>query len=417
MSIFHTNWYRTIAALSFILVGAGLARFAFGAWIPVMLRDHWVSIHGAGYIGTAISFGAFIGLLCTHRLALLLGQERLVRISIIIAVVVLAAQIWAPGHEQDATVAPKLDSFAFWWLMALRFICGIIAAVSIIVTPAFVIKGIATKNQPILIGIAIAGGGIGAVIASLLMPWATTVIYGPAGGATMIAVLALIFGLIAWPAFKTAADAKQVAQQSEVPGKQLLHLPLILIIIGMFLLFFGLMPVAVYASAYLNLERGLSTADSAVVFSIFGVGAALGGPVLGSVLARFLGGRIAAVISAALGIAAMLAFLFPIPVIWVIIAVGIVGLIFMGHVSLTSGRVFRYAGANGRLKAWGWCGVAMGLGSVVGTFVSSALVQALGHEEGFRWTFIIGLASMILILITHGLANAKPVITEEPAAT
>jgi len=407
MSFIQSTWYRTFAGMALVFAGLGLCRFAYAAWVPVMLRDDWVSIHAAGYIGTSISVGAFIGFLLIHRILKTIGQARTARLTMIGAVLVLGAQIWLPGHAPGQDHPPALDSLSFWWLMGLRFCCGFVASLSFSLGPAFVIENVQKSNHPVVIGIAVSGGGVGAVLASLLMPWSTTMIEGPAGGEVMVTVLALIATIVAWPAFSTHA-CTQTASAPEIDARSLIRLPLILIMIGMVFLLIGTMPIAVYAAAYLNLERGLSTSESAMVFSIFGLGALLGGPVFGSIITRLIGGRIASIISASLGILAALTFVLDMPLYLTIPAVGVIGLIFLGHASLPSARVFRYAGDQGHLKAWSWCVISLGAGSIVGTFAVSAIIQTLGHDEGFRWMYILSLISMVILLVTHASANMRP---------
>ena len=392
--------------MSMVLVTLGLGRLGFSALMPVLLSDHWASVHSAGYIGTAISAGAFIGFFICHPLSIRLGQERLIRITLIVAVVVLGAEIWLPGHEPGSKTPPHMDSIGFWWLMSLRFICGVAAVLGFMLGPAYIAKLVKAENRTGSIGLAVAGAGIGAIIVSLLMPFAIKIPSIPPaqGGMILTTILAVIFTIIAWPAFTvTKADAIAAAAAKPEPAiGRIIHLPFILMAVGLIFLLVGTMPIILFASAYIHVDRHFSVATASMTIAAVGVGAAIGGPFFNTLLARFLNLRITSVISAAMGILACIPLIFDLSIQLVVVSVGVIGLVTFGHAGIASARCLELTGPEGHLKTWTYCGIGMGLGSVAGTFVSSAMLQA---GLGFHNIFIMCAGALLILLITHGLAK------------
>lgn len=402
--MFQTNWYRTIAAAAVVLVTVGMCRLGFSAWIPVILHNNWANAHTAGYIGTAISVGAFIGLFLTHPLAIRLGQERLMRIALIMSIILLGLEIWLPGHDPTSKIPPTLDSFSFWWLAILRLFGGIAASFGFMIAPAYVGKVVAPQNRTAAIGIAVAGAGIGVIIVSFLMPVAITIPgLSPAqGGMVMTTALTVIFSIIAWPAFTKKKEELTTTPAPEPAIGKIFHLPFILLAIGLIFLLMGTMPIMVLAAAYLHLDKHLSVAASSMTIAALGLGAALGGPIMNVLVARFIGLRWTSIISASLGILACIAMALNLPVPIIIVSVCIIGGVAFGHSAISSARCLELTGPEGHLKTWSYCGIGMGIGSVAGTFASSAMLQA---KISFTYIFLMCAIALAVLLVTHGLAK------------
>ena len=415
--MFHSTWYRIVATAAAVLVTMGLCRLGFSAWMPVLVHDHWATTHSAGYIGTAISVGAFIGLLLAHPLALHLGRERLLRLALIGSIVVLALEIWLPGHDPSSTTPPTLGSFSFWWLVVLRICCGITAALGFTVGPAHIGMLVKPEFRTAAIGIVLAGAGVGAVVVSFLMPLAINIpSLGEAqGGMLMTTIVAVVFTIIAWPGLsRTKAEiAAATAPAPEPTIGRIFHLPFILMAIGLICLLIGMMPVILFSSTFLHVVKKMPVASSAMTVAAIGVGAAVGSPLMNVLIARLIGMRVTSIISASLGILACLAFIIPdMPVLLLIIAAGVAGGVTFGHAAVSSARMLQLMGPEGHLKAWSYCGIGMGVGSVTGTFVGSAMLQA-GLE--FRYIFIMCALAMVVMLITHALANTANTVAQTAA--
>ena len=324
----------------------------------------------------------------------------------IVAVLVLGAEIWLPGHEPGSKIPPHMNSIGFWWLISLRFICGVTGVLGFMLGPAYIAKLVKAKNRTGSIGLSVAGAGIGAIIVSLLMPVAIKIpaIQGAQGGMILTTALAIIFTIIAWPAFTvTRADAAAAAASKPEPAiGRIIHLPFILLAVGLIFLLVGTMPIILFASAYIHVERHYSVATASMTIAAVGVGAALGGPFFNTLLARFINLRLTSIVSAALGILACLPLIFNLSIQLVVVSVGVVGLVTFGHAGIASARCLELTGPEGHLKTWTYCGIGMGLGSVAGTFVSSAMLQA---GMGFHAIFIMCIGALFLLLITHGLAK------------
>ena len=405
--MFQTNWYRVIAAAAVVLVTVGMCRLGFSAWVPVILHNDWATAHTAGYIGTAISAGAFIGLFLCHPLAIRLGHERLMRISLIMSIILLGLEIWLPGHDPTSKTPPTIDSFPFWWLAGLRCFGGIAASFGFMIAPTYVGKIVKPENRTAAIGISVAGAGMGAIIVSFLMPVAITIPgLDPAqGGMLMTTALAVIFSIIAWPALTLKKKEITATAAPEPSIGKIIHMPFILMAVGLIFLLMGTMPIMVLAAAFLHIDKHLSVAASSMTIAALGVGAALGGPIMNIVFARFIGLRLTSIVSASLGILACMAMYLDLPVSIMIVSIAIIGGVAFGHAAISSARCLELTGPEGHLKTWSYCGIGMGVGSVAGTFISSAMLQA---HVSFKYIFLMCAIALVILLVTHGLAKTAP---------
>ena len=70
-------WRGAIAALCALLVGIGLARFAYTPLLPALVDGNWFSTSQAAYLGAANLAGYLAGAVLVLALNLLLGTKSL----------------------------------------------------------------------------------------------------------------------------------------------------------------------------------------------------------------------------------------------------------------------------------------------------------------------------------------------------
>lgn len=106
----HSAIYAAIAGMCCIFVGLRLGRFAYTPMVPALVNHHWLSIDGAGYLGSFNFLGYFIGAITVKRLLRLASSEVIIKVSLLLLSISLMACAWNEGYV---------------WLNVWRFLAGI----------------------------------------------------------------------------------------------------------------------------------------------------------------------------------------------------------------------------------------------------------------------------------------------------
>lgn len=382
--------YRILAGMACILAGVGMVRYAYSPLLPSMMHDHWLAASSAAYIGALNFAGNVIGAVFCASLARRFTVGRVLRGALILGVIATGANAF---------------NFGPVWIGACRFIAGGTAAGAVILTPILCIQGLDKSRRSLVVGLIFFGGGIGVVMASLLMP--SVVQNGPGGGWLMVSVVTLACTLFAWPLLKPVHNATTVKRVPKLSRPAFRAIALLAIAYTLFGI--SSVPHAIFLSAYLHMKLHLTPAHAAMAFASFGVGVGIGGPILSSVFAQFAGLRIAAVVSTLIGGAAIAIVLLTDNITMVISSGALMGMAQMGLVAIGSNCCLEIAGPAGHTRWWSVLSAGFTGGVITGTLVMGALFQAgLGYIDGFWMAAVMSVLSITLCIAFALFPRSKP---------
>ena len=263
--------YRVFAGMACLLAAVGFVRYAYGPLLPAMFHASWLDSTSAAYIG-AVNFGAnLIAAMACARLARMFTAGRVVRWSLILGIAATAGDAFPLG---------------LWWLGLCRGLAGCTAAGVIILMPVIAVRGLDPKYRSTVVGLLFTGAGAGVVLASVLIPLAIGT--GPRNGWLLMAAGTAACTVFAWPMLRPVPDASERVKPEVVRGAP--RRALVLLLLGYAMFAVCSVPHSVFLSAYLHKELGLATGEAAFAYVSFGIGLALGGPVLWTAARRVRGG-------------------------------------------------------------------------------------------------------------------------------
>ncbi len=371
----------TLAAVCAIGIALGMSRYAYTPLIPALIRDGWVSVPQAGFLGGANCMGYLASCLLAIVLPRYLPIRSVIRLSLAIALI---------GGLMSAF------DLGFRWLILARFVAGLSAAPLLVLTPSVLSSQISDRWKKLCSGIAFAGNGIFIVLISLTLPFFLE--FDVQLSWLYEAAVTVVACILVWPLSSRASGKPLV--RSEVSdhlngGQRKVLLGLILA--------YGLGAVAVqpptlFLTDYLHRDLGLRVSEASQVFSILGVGTAIGAGVSG-LCAGLVGSRLTLFVVYVSGVISMLLVLFTSKIWALALAAGLAGVFLMGLVAMTSQRTMEAVGHAQHPKTWGTMTLAFALGLSVGSNGMSALLQyGQTYFDLFAIGFLIAFSGLVLTI-------------------
>lgn len=371
----------TLAAVCAIGIALGMSRYAYTPLIPALIRDGWVSVPQAGFLGGANCMGYLASCLLAIVLPRYLPIRSVIRLSLAIALI---------GGLMSAF------DLGFRWLILARFVAGLSAAPLLVLTPSVLSSQISDRWKKVCSGIAFAGNGIFIVLISLTLPFFLE--FDVQLSWLYEAAVTVVACILVWPLSSRASGKPLV--RSEVSdhlngGQRKVLLGLILA--------YGLGAVAVqpptlFLTDYLHRDLGLRVSEASQVFSILGVGTAIGAGVSG-LFAGLVGSRLTLFVVYVSGVISMLLVLFTSKIWALALAAGLAGVFLMGLVAMTSQRTMEAVGHAQHPKTWGTMTLAFALGLTVGSNGMSALLQyGQTYLDLFAIGFFIAFSGLVLTI-------------------
>ena len=371
----------TLAAVCAIGIALGMSRYAYTPLIPALIRDGWVSVPQAGFLGGANCMGYLASCLLAIVLPRYLPIRSVIRLSLAIALI---------GGLMSAF------DLGFRWLILARFVAGLSAAPLLVLTPSVLSSQVSDRWKKVCSGIAFAGNGIFIVLISLTLPFFLE--FDVQLSWLYEAAVTVVACILVWPLSSRASGKPLV--RSEVSdhlngGQRKVLLGLILA--------YGLGAVAVqpptlFLTDYLHRDLGLRVSEASQVFSILGVGTAIGAGVSG-LFAGLVGSRLTLFVVYVSGVISMLLVLFTSKIWALALAAGLVGVFLMGLVAMTSQRTMEAVGHAQHPKTWGTMTLAFALGLTVGSNGMSALLQyGQTYLDLFAIGFFIAFSGLVLTI-------------------
>ena len=366
----------TLAAVSAIGIALGMSRYAYTPLIPALIRDGWVSVSQAGYLGGSNCMGYLVSCL----LATVLPRYLSVRIVIRMALIIAFFGVFMSSFD-----------FGFYWLMFARFIAGLSAAPLIVLIPSVLVSQLSDRWKKFCAGLAFAGNGLFIVFISLTLPFFLGFdiqISWFYEAAVVVAACILV-----WP-LTSRASAEPLAR-SDVSGR--LNGRQRKVLLGLTLAYglgaIAVQPPTLFLTDYLHRDMGMPVAQASRIFSILGLGTAIGAGCSG-LIAGLVGSRLTLLLVYASGLISTLLVLFSTKVWLLVLAAALAGFFLMGLVAITSQRTMETVGHLQHPRVWGILTFAFALGLSLGSNGMSALLQAgQTYLDLFKiafWTLCVG---------------------------
>ena len=163
---------------------------------------------------------------------------------------------------------------------------------------------------------------------------------------------------------------------------------------------FGITPHVFFLSDYMHRDLGVSMAQSSILFSLLGLGAAIGALTSGSAI-KFLGTRASLPLNGVIGVIAVVMVLVSKSVIVVTGSGLLLGVFLLQCIPLASMRTLEVVSLPCHSYYWGYMTLGLGLGMVTGSYGMAGLLS-----RGFQYIdlFRVGLIALLLSLALNFFA-------------
>jgi predicted MFS family arabinose efflux permease len=343
-----------------VLLGIGLARFAYTPLIPALVDEHWFSIAQANYLGAVNLLGYLIGAALAHRATSVFGSRRILAVALVVTVVSLYACLFDWG--------------AIWYGI-WRLACGVSGAVLTVVGVSEALTTVPRERRPAASALIFSGIGLGIAASGTVVPW--LIRYGIAATWVALGTLAAVLALWAW-----MAVWRHLASSAGVAVADTAHRPVQWSVAGVLLILLaygldavGFVPHTLFWVDYIAHELARGLAVGAAYWTAFGLGAAVG-PFVAGGLAQWLGFRRALALGLIVKAAAVALPVFSASPAALLLSSVLVGLLIPGTVALTSGSLIELVPPERQQQAWGWA------------TLSFALLQAVAGY-GMSWAYVV----------------------------
>ncbi|HEX8166697.1 MAG TPA: YbfB/YjiJ family MFS transporter [Beijerinckiaceae bacterium] len=373
----------TLSALCAILVGIGLARFAYTPLIPALVEAGWFSPAGAAYLGAANLAGYLAGALAGRAMAARIPVPALMRGMMLLA---------------SLSFLACAGPLPFAWFFLWRFVSGFTGAVLMVVAAPAVLPQVPAERRGLAGGAIFTAVGLGIAASGTLVP----LLLGIGLPQTWIGLgaLSLVLTLLAWsgwPRARTMQAATSRASSRPDPRLKALYLEYAFDAAGS-------VPHMVFLVDFIARDLGRGVTVGAWHWVLFGAGATAG-----PVLAGFLGDRIG------FGPALRLAFVVKAlcvgslavadgPVALALTSI-VVGAFLPGNVALILGRVRELARDEPEARTgWTFATLAYAIGQAAAAYGLSFLFARTGS---YALLFEVAAGALAAALVIDFLA-ARP---------
>ncbi len=256
-------------------VALGLARFAYALLLPAMRADLGWSFAAAGAMNTANAAGYLVGALVAAPLGRRMGDKPIFVVSLLLTALAIGATGLTTGFSS---------------LLLLRLAAGFTGAVTFVSgagLAAVAAAGGPASRAPTLLGLYIAGAGIGVTASALVVPSSLDTI-GWRGGWIVLGALALVAATFGSMALRRSPEPSSAADNTAQGGWSPRVMTFKLLAYGLFGA--GYIAYATFIVAYLRSDEGFSGADITWFWSILGMASVAAAFAWGPILGRLHGG-------------------------------------------------------------------------------------------------------------------------------
>lgn len=388
--------FRSIlAGICAIGVALGMSRFAYTPLVPALIRDGWVDVPQAGFLGGANCTGYVVSCLIAIFFPRRCGTKSVMRMGLVFALL---------------GVLMSSFNFGFSWLVAARFIAGLSAAPLVVLTPSVLASQLPEKLQKIGAGLAFSGAGLFTLFISLTLPFVLT--KNVQIGWFYEALLIALASLAVWPLTSRASEQPLPAppQSARFKGNQNK------VLMGLGVAYacgaIGMQPPTLFMTDYLHRDLGVAIAEASQIFSFLGLGFAVGAGSSGLLVTQF-GSRATLLTMFSSGIASLILVLITKQIVLMAIAAGLSGFFVLGMVSATSQRTMECVGPEQHPRVWGNLSLIFAFGLSVGSLGMSAFLK-----RGATYTnlFEIATAALGVGLVVTAVLSCKQLVSDASSA-
>lgn len=378
------HWRGTLAALCALLVGIGLARFAYTPLLPALVTEGWFSVPQAAYLGAANLAGYLAGALLAGSLAARTSTRFALRAGMLLASVAFfaCAQPWP-----------------FAWFFIWRFAAGLSGGVLMVLAAPTVLPFVPAHRLGLAGGIIFTGVGLGIAISGTLVP--VTLGLGLMETWLCLGVLAVLLTAVSWNGWPVTATDKKATKTSRPAASLALHS--LYLEYGLNAL--ALVPHMVFLVIFVaqGLDQGLTV--GAYYWVLFGLGAMSGPVTLG-----YLADRVGFLKALRLGYGLQAIFIgvlvFTDHTLVLVLSSLIMGAFVPASTTLVLGRLRELLAHDpaGQTGGWRLATIAFAIGQAAGAYGLSYLFD-LGGD--YSLLFATGAGALILALLLNILAGHR----------
>ena len=359
-------WRLVVAAAAALLVGIGLARFAYAPLLPAVIAQGWFAPGAAAYLGAANLLGYLAGALAARALARRIGGRATLRCAMLLATISLAA---------------CSGPMPFAWFFVWRLLSGAVGGLIMILAPSLALAQVPASRQGLAGGMIVTGVGLGIAASGMIVPlmirWGLTQAWL---GLASVALALTVFCWGAWPAVTPTSVAGGAARR--FGG----------ICLSYGLCGVGLGPHMVFLVEFVARALGRGWDAGSFAWVLFGVGALCGPITVGRIVDRFGAERAFKLVVVAEA-AAVTLLLFPGSAANLNASALLGGLVASGITAAMLGRIGRRAGTDQTLRQRGWthATIAWAIGQAGGTY---GMAWLYGRTHDYRVMFVASLAAL-----------------------
>ena len=281
----------SLSGLCATLIGNGIGRFAFIALMPALIHAGWFSKADASYLGVATLVGYVIGAFMSDFLASRFASSTLLRASM------LACSL--------SFFACAIEGAGMPWYYFWRTAAGVCGAVLMVLPAPVVLPRHSSAVRGRASGVVFSGIGLGAAVSGILVPLLVSgfglvvivagtssslfLFQGVTGAWVGMGLVCMVLTLVAWRHWPVE---EKPASHSPAPFKPSLPagigMTVILILAAHGLNAIGYLTHTMFWVDYVVRELGMPLATGGFFWAMFGLGAAIG-PMLTGTLADAFG--------------------------------------------------------------------------------------------------------------------------------
>jgi MFS family permease len=411
----------SLAGLCATLVGNGIGRFAFIALMPALIASGSFSHADAVYLGVATLVGYVLGAPMADRLAQRWSSAVLLRAAMLIC----AASFLACAIE-----GAPMAWYYFW-----RTAVGVCGALLMVVTAPTVVARHSPGVRGRASGVVFSGIGLWAALSGALVPVLIAglplavaagaapafffSLHGLTGAWLGLGGLCLLLTLLSWGQWPQEPRVKPSALHTSTAARASAPAPFppgstIRLTVGLILLAHGLNAVGYLAHTmfwvdYVVRELGLSLTEGGFYWTLFGLGAAVG-PMLTGTLADWLGLKRCLIAGFVIKACAALLPVLDHSHLALMVSSTLMGIFTPGIVALVSAYALDRVGPRHHRQAWGMATTSFALAQATGGAAMAFAATRLGSYEplfGVSAAALVG-SVVCIVLIPKRSAPRRP---------
>lgn len=365
--------------LAALLVGVGLARFAYTPLIPALVKAGWLGPADAAYLGAANLVGYLVGAVAARPILRLWPARPVLRLSMALAAIAFIACTLRLG---------------FAWFLPWRFLAGVVGAVLMIGAPSTVLSVVSPERRGRYGGLVFTGVGLGIAASGTLVPLMLA-----AGGLPLawlgLGAVSLLLTILVWRWWPDPGTAPRAGVERPGPPSGA-----VMLVIGIYALAaLGVVPHMLFLVDFVARGLGRGIASGAAFWVLFGLGAMVG-PLATGRLADRIGFQRAIRICLVIELLGVLAVRIDHSTAPLVVSAVVVGAMTPGFPPLILGRLQAVRGRLEPSAVWGLATIAFAIAQAIGAYGLSFLyARTASYALLFDLALAAGMLGMVLALL------------------